>query len=383
MQRFNKLYPVLLSIVFVSWISVPLIYESFTKSKDVLISNTENRMLARRPVAKLTHLDPYPAAYEKFYNDHFFLRYELIHLNTLVVAYYLFNRSPVPAEVAFGSNGWLFTTSREREIYDGRFNLPDDFVEALADELHNRALEYRKQGITFYVTVAPMKCEIYPEFLPPYYARTSKPIFTDRIVAILRKDTLYHLIELKDSLLKAKEAGVLYYRTDNHWNGLGAYYAYSCIISRIRQDFPVIRPLARTDFTLAALQFSAGNLSTLAGLHHFIKEMMFNPRVLRPRAQETSKFGYRPPPRFGYPREYEIVRRIPDNSLPRIVVIRDSFFTSMIGLFSENFSQSLYIFDAWKYGPNYEIVDNEKPDIVLLEVFGPNLPNVLTCLARN
>ena len=382
MKRLAHLYTVILSLVFVGWISVPLIYESFTKSLDALISKTENRMLARRPKLKVANLDPYPSAYEKFYNDHFFLRYELIHINTLLAGYYLFNRSPAPKEVAFGSNGWLYTTGKEREVFEGSFNLPDDYVEAMADELHQRAIEYRKIGITFYVTIAPMKCDIYPEFLPSYYIHSLKPTFTDRVTAILRKDSLFNLIELNDSLMEAKKTGALYYRTDNHWNGLGAWYAYSLIINRIRLDFPVITPLNRSDFSLSDYRNSAGNLATLAGLQHFIKELIFNPRILNPRAQEISKFGYRPPKLFGYPAEYELVRSIPDNSLPRIVVIRDSFFTPLIGLFSENFSRSVYIFDGWKYGPNYDIVENEKPDIVLLEIFEPNLSLILSSLAR-
>ncbi len=382
MKRLAHIYPVILSLFFIGWISIPLIYESFTKSKDAIISKMENRMLARRPLLNLTNLDSYPAAYEKFYNDHFFGRYELIHLNTLLAGYYLFNRSPVPREVAFGSNGWLYTTNKEREVYDGRYNLPDDYVEAMAAELNERAIAYRKLGITFYVTVVPMKCEIYPEFLPTYYTHSLKPTFTDRVMAVLKKDSLFHLIGLKDALLDAKKTGEVYYRTDNHWNGLGAWYAYSVIINRIRLDFPAIKPLDRADFTFSDYRYAAGNLATLAGLQHFIKELIFLPHPLHARAQETSKFGYRPPPLFGYPAEYEVVRSIPDNSLPRIVVIRDSFFAPLIRLLSENFSRSVYIFDAWKYGPNYDIVLNEKPDIVLLEIFEPNLQNILSSYAR-
>jgi len=381
MKTTGKLYTVLLSLVFAGWIGVPLIFDSFPKPGDLLESKSENRMLARRPKMKLTRPDDFPQAYEKFYNDHFFLRYELIHLNTLVVDYYLFSRSPIPLEVAFGANGWLFTTGREREIYDGRFNLPDDYVEAMRTELHGRALEYRKLGIKFYVAVAPMKSEIYPEYLPAYYTRTEKPIFTERVLDLLGKDTLYHLIDLKAPLLEGKKSGEVFYRTDNHWNGQGAWDTYSFITGCMSRDFPSIKPLKRPEIAYVPYRFSTGNLATLAGLQLFIKEFMYHPVVLHPRSAESSKFGYRPPPLFGYPDEYEIVRTVPDNSLPRIVVIRDSFFAPMLDVFSENFRKSVYIFDAWKYGPNYDIVAHEKPDIVLLEIYGPNLSNLLSSLA--
>jgi hypothetical protein len=381
MKKTERIYTMVLSLAFVCWISVPLVWDSLINTRKALISKTENRMLARRPKLKLTNPGSFPAAYEKYYNDHFFLRYELIHLNTLVIGYYLFNNSPIPNEVAFGKHGWFFATAKEREVYDGRFNLPDDFVEALVTELHSRALKYQQMGISFYMTVVPMKSEIYPEFLPDYYIRTKKPTFTERVLARIRNDTLVRLIELKDSLLQTKKEGLIFYRTDSHWNGLGAWYAYSFLINRIRKDFPAITPVKRSDFILAGTSYSTGNLATLAGLHDFIHEMMFGPRILHPSAAVAPKHGYKPPPRFGYPGEYEMVSTTNNKTLPRIVVIRDSFFFPLMGLFNENFDRSVYIFDAWKYGPNYKIIENEKPDIVLLEVYEAHLSNVLSSLS--
>ena len=38
------------------------------------LSNTENRRLADKPVFDITLLDPFPAKYELYYNDHFAFR---------------------------------------------------------------------------------------------------------------------------------------------------------------------------------------------------------------------------------------------------------------------------------------------------------------------
>ena len=293
-----------------------------------------------------------------------------------MVDYYLFKRSPIPSEVAFGQGGWIYATGSEREIYEGRNQPGTARLMEIAGELHRRALEYRAMGIIFYVAVAPMKCDVYPEFLPGNFIRSEKPAFPDELMTILARDTLCHLVNLKDSLVAAKKSGWLFYRTDSHWNGLGAWYSYRGIVNRIHRDFPAVKPLDMGEFRLSGYRHEAGNLATMAGLQQHITEVFVTPGVVNPRSQELPKFGYPPPPLFGYPAEYELVRGIPDHSLPRAVVIRDSFFASLIPLFSEHFSRSVYIFDAWKYGPNPEITGHEKPDIVLLEIYTPNLLNI-------
>jgi hypothetical protein len=63
--------------------------------------------------------------------------------------------------------------------------------------------------------------------------------------------------------------------------------------------------------------------------------------------------------------------------MPNIVIIRDSFYQTLVELTSENFNNSLFIWDNWEYGINEEIIKKEKPDIVLLEAYIGFLPNIL------
>ena len=377
MKQSNPIYALILIILFSVWIWVPFVYNALSKAPEKTVSVVENRMLAESPKLDMSLLDPFPNAYEKYFKDHFPEREEMISFYSRFSFYYFFHKSPLPDEVVIGQDNWLFTSGKERKVYEGKFTLTQSQVSLIADSLHERAIYYKKKGIAFYITIVPTKSEIYPEHLPSFYTRKKQGTITDLIINNLRKDTLLHLIELKDTLLANKKNGVIFYRTDNHWNSLGAYFVYRTILNRMKKDFPRLNPLKQTDFTLIGWRFQGGNLAAQAGLWPYMKEMIFYPVIHHSQAREGKKSGYPPPLGFGYPEEYEQVRSTPDTLLPNILIIRDSFFSPMINLFSENFRRSVYIFDGWQYGINKEILENEKPDIVLLEIFEPYLSNIL------
>jgi len=376
MKKPYPVYALILVILFGLWIWTPFAFNLFTLAPGKKVSVTENRLLAELPVFDIGFLDPFPGQYEKYYSDHFPGREEIASCYSRLM-FSLFQKSPLPDEVSIGQQQWLYTSGKERKVFEGRFTLTPSQISLIVYRLHERAVFYHQKGIVFYVTVAPMKCEIYPEYLPSYYIRNKNGTVTDLILEQLRKDTLLHLIELKDTLLANKRNGVLYYHTDNHWNSLGAFFVYKILLNRMKKDFPQLKPLKQTDFTLKGWRFQGGNLAGQAGLWPYMKELIFYPLIRNSKAKEEAKSGYTPPPGFGYPDEYEVVRSTSDRSLPRILVIRDSFFTPLIPLFSENFRRTVYVFDGWKYGLNQEILENEKPDIVLLEIFEPQLSNIL------
>jgi hypothetical protein len=377
MKRALHIHALVLSLLFAGWIAAPLVYDTFRTTQDALISKSENRMLARRPVLKPTHADPFPMAYEKYYNDHFMLRYELIHLHSYLVSYLWFGKSPVPKEVVIGKDGWLFSGNTEREVYEGRY-VPDVYAEGVVEKLHQRALWMQEAGIAFYIALVPMKCEVYPEFLPEDLTRCPGGTFTDLVTGMIRRDTLLNLIELKPGLLARKKQVPVFYRTDNHWNIDGAYQAYADIVTRIGRDFPAVRPIPFSALALRPDHGVPGNLATMAGLGAFLNETFIRGRIRDPKSETAPRYGYPIPKGFVYPSEYEMVFAHPDTTLPRILVIRDSFFAPLIPMMRESFGRSVFIFDRWMYGANRNIILREKPDIVLLEVFEPHLSNILT-----
>jgi len=79
---------------------------------------------------------------------------------------------------------------------------------------------------------------------------------------------------------------------------------------------------------------------------------------------------------FPYTAEYEIVYTITNDSLPTMLMIRDSFGKTIIPFLNEHFSKSVYIFDGWHHGFNEDIVLNEKPDIFIQLILESFIPNV-------
>lgn len=91
--------------VFLAMIAFPLLNGWFKLVPD--IESTENRQMAARPPLELSHLDPFPAEYEKYYNDNFSIRSRMVKsFNTMNIT--LFNKSPLPDMVVIGREGWLF-----------------------------------------------------------------------------------------------------------------------------------------------------------------------------------------------------------------------------------------------------------------------------------
>ncbi len=377
MKRTEKTYTVILTIIFLTWILIPIFNDLFHFYPEQTVSKTENRTLAREPIFDINLADPYPAAYENYFTDHFILRQEALSVHSSIL-FYSFRRSPVPDRVDIGKNEWLFNGGEDKLIYQGKMDLTSDEIRTIAQKLHDRALYYRSKGIHFYVCFPPMTQEIYPEYLPNNYYRSPTGTQTDRVIAAINADPVIPFIDLKSALLNSKKFGQLYRNTDNHWNILGAYFAYSAIIERMKKDFPMIKPLSLSDITFNRQTRNGGTLANIIGVADVLKEQDLTPVIRNAKARPGSKAGYPPPYWFSYKDEYEVEWEIPDQSMPKLFVIRDSFFSLPMLYLRENFRKTTVIWDAWMFRPNYTLVEQEKPDIVLLMVVEPLIGHLLT-----
>ena len=68
-----------------------------------------------------------------------------------------------------------------------------------------------------------------------------------------------------------------------------------------------------------------------------------------------------------------IVTEIPGSTLPRAVVFRDSFTSSLAPLISEHFSRVVYL---WQNDFDAAVVESEHPDVVLHEIVGRHLHKI-------
>jgi alginate O-acetyltransferase complex protein AlgJ len=374
MKKTAEIYQVLLTVLFLCLISCCFLNDVFHFYKVPETSQTENRKLTSKPLFDISNLDPFPKNYQNYFNDQFPFRQDLSFMNSLF-CFFVFHQSPLPGEVELGKSGWLFYDQKESVVYQGKFNLADWQISKMVKELHERTLKYRKKGIRFYIAFPPMKPEIYPEFLPMDFRRSPKGTVTDKIVNAIKEDTVIQYIDLKKALLKAKTHGWLYYRTDNHWNMIGAFYGYTEIINRIRKDFPKIKPLGRADFYFNVEKYIWGNLSNIIGLSKYLDDIGYYPVLKNSKSKQLDPSHKKPD--WAAQIDYEVVKSTGDSTLPSMVIIRDSFTDSMMPYLDESFNKNTYIFDLWRYERNEVIIDDLKPDIVMLIIFEPHISHLI------
>jgi hypothetical protein len=271
MRRTRFIYSVIMTVLFLSILLYSVMNDVFQYYSAPKVSYIENRFMARKPFFNISFLDPYPKNYSKYYNDQFPYRADLMAFHAGVISYSLFRNSPYPKKVVLGKEGWLYF-ALEKPFYEGTFDLSNAQIDSIVSQIHQRADFFRKKGIRFYFAVPPTKEEIYPEYLPGNYFRKKGKLVMDRIFEAFKKDSVINFIDLRKPLLEAKKNGRLYYKTDNHWNSLGAYYAYYEIINRMKEDFPQLKPLSRNDFTIENPKIDGQNLAVSMDLAKYIKD---------------------------------------------------------------------------------------------------------------
>jgi hypothetical protein len=374
MKKTVKIYNILLTLLFLGVILICFLNDVFRFYKVPDISTTENRKPASKPIIDFSLLDPFPKNYENYFNDQFPFRQDLSLMNTLICFFY-FHQSPLPKEVELGQHGWLFYYKKESEIYNGKLKLDDWQVVSVVKDLHDRTLMYRKKGIRFYVAFAPMKAEVYPENAPFNYRRATGGTLTDKITETIRRDSVIQYIDLKEGMLKSKVYGRLYAVNDNHWNKIGAFYGYSEIIRRIRLDFPSVKLLTKSDIQFTARKTPPGNLAIMIGLQKYLYETDYVPNFKNKKGQFS--IGTHKKPDWAVPIDnYEYVMNTGDSTLPNAVFIRDSFTDALMPFLGESFNKSTYIFDGWRYLTNGAIIDDLKPEIVVLLIFEPHISHL-------
>jgi hypothetical protein len=365
-QTIQRIRNITLSLVFVILLLFPAMQRYFKILPD--IASTEKRELAVKPTLIISYLDAFPKRYEKYYDDHFSLRNQLIRYKSYLSATIL-NQSPHPDKVIFGKHNWLFMVKDELETYRGSNIFTRGQIDTIVSEFLYREKYFNEQGITMYLAILPTKFTVYPEYLPFYIDRKTSKTRSDQIIAAL--DT-HHIkvIDLREYLIAKKNQGTLYYATDNHWNKLGAYFGYKGIIERIGKDFPVLSPPEElSNYRVRYHETSGLNLAQMVSMHDAFKEEQVELELIpKEKALPIPKFGFKAPLYFEFEKTYELSYSTKNDSLPDLLFIRDSFGLTLSPYLKEHFDTSVYIFDAWKYKLEPQIVETVEPDIVVYAI---------------
>ncbi len=336
----------------------------------------------------------------KRFSEDFVYKKEIGHVNSLLKVD-LFERSPT-SKVIIGKNGMMFEGTGERRIegdkvaffdnvsdYLGRLPFDDGELEKWEQVIQQRKCWLSNQGVKYLFTIAPTKALVYPEYLPKkLVAIKSKSATPPRIELLekqLKKNNNLPVLNLTHALKHAKllqQYPKLFYRTDFHWNYLGAYYAYQAIIEQVSPMYPNenIHAIELDQFDLDInQQWAHKAFLSLLGLlpnwynnEHYIKLMpkSGNPmQGMTPYGTE-GVFDIKIPRRIitsesGKDYSVEVIEN-PSGNLEKILVLGDSFIQKVFPLISAH-GQKNYFSRAIFHFPD-QLIQTLNPDIVIQEI---------------
>ena len=249
---------VLVSAFFLALIT-PLIVGISSRPQEV--STTENRALnpsPERPNA-LNDLVDFPRKFDLYFKDRVGLRPEFLRINN-AIRYHL--DFPPVAPVLIGKSGWLFHRGR-MEVYRNTKVMTPEQLSLFTDIATFKQAQARKFGARYYFLLTAQKSTIYPEYYPSTVRRAQETSLADQVMQAFQS-TGIPCIDLRTVLMEAKthHSAFLYFKTDTHWNDVGANVAQVAVIERLHKDFSDLMPVAIPNTRLSWLK-RTGNLAEM------------------------------------------------------------------------------------------------------------------------
>ena len=268
------------------------------------------------------------------------------------------------SDVTEGRDGWLFyrvhrgTQGVRPEVPFGAAEL-DRWVGTL--EAHRRAVE--ASGATFLVVIAPDKESIYPDLLPPEVPAALPTSRLDALAARL-EGTGVRMVDLRPALRAARKTGPfsgtpLYWRTDTHWNALGALLATRPLLAELGRRFPGVHVPADGEIEVRTAPAPPGDLVRMRGLQDVATDLRVEARVHPERCVEAS--GYDLDVHGGLTQRLSC----PGAPVRRALVLHDSMMVAMLPALAPAFERSTWTRQA---ALDPAMLSAEAPDVVIFEV---------------
>jgi hypothetical protein len=259
-----------------------------------------------------------------------------------------------------GRDGWLF--------YSGDFSIHDyqktepvgpNRLKGLAEILGSLNESVTRYGGVLWVIIPPDKNTIYPQYMPeqiPVIGQTSR---LEQLMEYLQEETEINVLDLQPVFANASQSSQLYYKTDAHWNCLGAYYASNEILLKTGVLHHEVQAHPLSDFQVGSMTDSSLDISRATGLGFQEETITLTPLF------PTGSMLY-------MPYEKNELMNVAVNSqkdLPRALVLHDSFYTECLYQFLEpQFSQIISAHYKTEVVSDYvELINAEKPDVVVVE----------------
>ncbi len=380
----SRVYSYILIIIFLLVVTLPNIVMIAGLNK-YIDRVTETRELRREHT--LPKLEPslqsfreYFRALQAYYVNNYGFRSVLVEAYNTILSDYLNNFNE--RSVIYGKDSWMFWAGDGvLEQYRAIRPLTDDQLIRYRKILYERHAWCEANGMTYIFIIAPNKHGIYSEYLPDWIDKADDMSQTDQLAALFQESEVNY-IDVRPVLIENKERFRLYYKFDTHWNELGAFVAYREIMDTVQERFPRLNPLELDDFTITYVNRTEGDMYYYLGMKKELRErvpVLKPDRPYRARKMYMGRQGGKKDEKTAnviepfYAERSSvsqsfIISTVNDPALPKAVMFRDSMATAMVPYLSENFRRIVYSWDYFSHDFKVDILDHEKPDIVITEI---------------
>jgi alginate O-acetyltransferase complex protein AlgJ len=302
-------------------------------------------------------LASFPSRFEAWYDDRFGLRDKLLRWHS-IERLFLFGVSPTP-RVVIGKDGWMFYTGDSSvDVFRGRLPFRPAQLSAWREELEHRRDELAARGAAFLFVIVPNKETVYPDYMPRPLNKVG-PTRLEQLAAEMRAHPQIPFLDLRPAMAAARTDDTSddfpYIPYGTHWNARGMWAGYAGILDALHDRFPVLRPRPLPEFEIVR---SSDNGDSW-GRHMYIDD-------LRPQKVTTLSPLPGPRARVVLERGSGLGRRkvtvVDDPSLPRALLVHDSFGPCVDALLAEHFSR---LECRWGNDIDLKLVEAERFDVVI------------------
>lgn len=221
-----------ITICFLAMLMLPNLL-GLAKGPSAWNQSGENRRLAEPPELSRANLKNIPSQTEDYIGDH--APFRSLWLNAYAaVNFYLFGSIDNPGVITGRDEGWLFYTGENtvNEMLGIERFTQEEMEEILRKLLAVRA-RYVENGKDFVFFVAPDKEKIYRDYLPDCYTNQTGTSKTRELVRYIREYSDIKVVYPVEELEAAAKKFPMYYKTDTHWNRIGAYVGSQPLIAAL------------------------------------------------------------------------------------------------------------------------------------------------------
>lgn len=208
-------------------------------------------------------------------------------------------------------------------------------MQAIADKLTNERNQFSNYRIDFYILSIPNKASVYPEYMPDTIERKDTTSKTDLLMKYLEENTDLNVVDAKPTLVKAKKKQQVYYKSDTHFNQIGAFLTVQALKDKIDGKTDKLKDVKFGKIT----NHYSGDLARLCDMQDTFNndtQYQLDPATVNTKIKSDKK----------------------------ILVIGDSYSDEMLSILSQYFAEAQTV-NIWSFEPS--LLDEYKPDIVVWE----------------